>query len=190
MMNSKLIYHSKTLLKAQNFLRRVWLNIKMENRYFFSLVLFISILSFLTNISATTTEECENGGGTWTIPDIVIPSDEPTKSKLNSYCSCEIGLYWNDTSKECMDDSQLRCIQTQGEWVNDACQCPEGTIKWTPGFGCDTKGPVPTSDGDLNELNNKGAPYSLNLVIILLILLILSTILILNRKKSKQNENK
>ena len=91
-------------------------------------MLIVISLSFLLTIEilAISKEECKGGGGEWKIIEISSP-DEPDFAKKNPqpYCECDIGFYWNTTSKRCEDDSEIRCIQTQGKWINGNCQCPE-----------------------------------------------------------------
>ena len=155
-------------------------------------VLFISV-SALTE----TEEECVAGGGEWTTPTISL-GDDPASSKktLQPFCQCNTGFYWNDSLQSCEDDQELRCGQTGGAWANNECQCPEGTIKWTEGFGCDMPGPEPKANADTEllsnvetapTLENKKVSYeSLLLLSIFILLLIIGVIMYFYLTKSKK----
>ena len=149
------------------------------------LALFMVIFLLSFNASALTKEECESGGGNWMTPQIASPG-EPEKD-LQPYCKCDIGFYWNEISKKCEDDSETRCIQTQGKWIDGKCQCPEGTIKWTQGFGCDTKGPIPTSNLD-SQINNKKSFNQQYIIYGILAIAVVFIIWIILRKR--KNETK
>ena len=154
-------------------------------------VLFISISAF-----AETEEGCVAGGGTWATATI-SQGDDPDSNRRNlpPFCQCDTGFYWNDSLKSCEDDQELRCGQTGGAWANNECQCPEGTIKWTEGFGCDMPGPEPKANADTEllsnletepTLENKSVSYeSLLLISIFILLFVIGVIIYFYLTKSK-----
>ncbi len=159
-------------------------------------VLFISVSAL-----AETEEECVAGGGTWTTPT-VSQGDDPNSNQRNlpPFCQCNIGFYWNDSLKSCEDDQELRCGQTRGTWIGTECQCPEGTVKWTEGFGCDMPGPEPKANADTEFLSNREAEpksenksfsyNSLLLISILILLLIIGIIIYFHYHKKREKEEK
>ncbi len=149
-------------------------------------VSFLSLIMMLPLITSTTTEnECVLGGGKWIVPKIASP-DEPSKSDLKPYCECDMGFFLNESSKKCEDDTEIRCVQTQGKWINENCQCPESTIKCTTGFGWDMSGPVTKADIDKRfSLETKSnTPYIYPLLIF--ILLMVGLILYFNKRRNKR----
>lgn len=168
----------------------------MIKNKFILLILLISILSSVCT-HATTKEECENGKGEWT-PSSISSPDEPIKKELIPYCQCKTGFYWNDSLKSCESDQELRCEQTGGTWFNNECQCPEGTIKWTEGFGCDMPGPEPETESEVVDSNAKTEPqlennnisYNSLLLISIFILLVVIGAVIYYLIKNKKTEGK
>ena len=161
----------------------------VRNKKRISLLLVVISLLFLstTEILAISKEECEVGDGEWKTIQIASPNEPPGEG-VKSYCKCDIGFYWNTTSKKCEDDLEIRCIQTQGEWIDGNCQCPEGTIKWTLGFGCDKEGPIPllleNKSSDQEEFDMQKVIY----VFLALILLFILWKLILKWRKKVENK--
>lgn len=120
---------------------------------------------------------CIDGNGTWGTPQIAIGDDPLTSKKnLTPYCSCQIGYFWNETFKSCQNDSELRCLQTNGRWINNSCKCQEGTIKWTIGFGCDMLGPEPKIEKISSQQNSGLSKLLLLSGTVLAILLIAFTL--------------
>lgn len=156
----------------------------IRNKKRISLLLIVIPLLFLSTIGilAISKEECKSGRGEWKFVEISSP-DEPdfVKKELKPYCECEIGFYWNESSKRCENDSEIRCLQTQGIWKNGECECPEGTIKWTSGFGCDREGPVPLGD----NYSNKDATSKLVILGILITLLIIGYFLYKYKRRKR-----
>ena len=165
------------------------------------IVLLISIFLLVPGILAVTKEECELGDGEWVVNQLAY-TDEPISSRkeLQPICKCDTGFYWNEASNSCEDDSEVRCIQTQGKWINGSCQCSEGTIKWTPGFGCDMPGPEPKASED-NELSansgmvskseERNVSYEILLfTAIFILLLIIGIILYSYFRKKRRSERK
>ena len=145
-------------------------NTKSVFIWMITLLLLFSVSPTL--VIATVEDECVTGGGEWTTPTIA-QGDDPTTKELKPYCKCEVGSFWNDSSKKCENDDQIRCLQTQGQWINESCSCPEGTIKWTEGFGCDMPGPEPKLESSKNDSDTLGPPTSVLVVGIILAVLIL-----------------
>ena len=158
-------------------------------------VMLALVLSF--NVLAVSEDECVTGGGEWTTPTIA-QGDDPVSKTLPPFCKCYTGFYWNDTSKSCESDQELRCEQTLGAWLNNECQCPEGTIKWTEGFGCDMPGPEPeasednelsTNSGTVSKSEERNISYEVLLFIaIFILLLIIGIILYSYFRKKRRNE--
>ncbi len=150
------------------------------------------VLSF--TILSASDEECVAGGGTWTTPS-VSQGDDPASNtkKLQPFCQCGTGFYWNDSSKSCQGDKELRCGQTGGIWADNECQCPEGTLKWTEGFGCDMPGPEPIANTNTalgtegTSENERISQDSLLLVSLFIVLLLIGVMVyfhfIKNRRK-------
>lgn len=168
------------------------------------LILYIAamiVLALAFNVLAVSEDECVAGGGEWTTPTIA-QGDDPSSNKkmLPPFCKCDTGFYWDEELKSCESDQELRCEQTGGKWVNNECQCPEGTIKWTEGFGCDMPGPEPEANEDDEVLSNlettpkleeKNVSYEILLLIVIIVLLfIIGIILYSHFRKRKRKERR
>jgi len=161
-------------------------------------VILVLVLSF--SVLGVSEDECVAGGGEWTAP-IISQGDDPVSKIVQPFCKCDTGFYWNDDAKSCESDQELRCKQTGGTWLNNECQCPEGTIKWTEGFGCDMPGPEPKASEDKESSPNlrtesgsdeKGTSYELLLLISLFVLLFIIGIIVyyyfIKSKRKKRRE--
>ena len=129
---------------------------KEKNQHLRRILVLVGLVFMFSFTLAITEEECEFGGGTLTISQIISP-EEPLKGDLKPYCSCLTGFFWNLSSMTCENDTELRCLQTGGNWTAGNCSCPEGTIGWVEGFGCDQEGPVPNIE---NQQKEEGKYYS------------------------------
>ena len=144
----------------------------------FFIFILLLILPYTSGINKT---ECEMGGGVIVVPKVSSPG-EPIKKELKPNCGCNVGYFWNNASKQCQDDSELRCKQTQGEWLNGNCKCPTGTMNWTAGFGCDTNVPVSSS-----EIKTDSKNKYLFIISAIFLILILFITLFFKRRKNEGN---
>jgi len=152
------------------------------------LIFCIVFSALFPSTLAVTPEECVLGEGTWTTPTL-SQGDDPDKKAVQPFCQCNTGFYWNTTLKSCQDDRNLRCVQTGGAWTDNECQCPEGTVKWTEGFGCDMPGPVPSNQEAETRLENVDYK-SLKLISILIFLFGVGIIIYSRFIKSKEKRKK
>jgi len=78
------------------------------------------------------------------------------------------------------------CESSDGKWINNECVCPENSVGFKEGFGCDYQsGFAQVSDSQDNNFN----PF-LIILIIGIILLIVLIILIKIFKKKNEKKNK
>ncbi|MFA4819861.1 MAG: S8 family serine peptidase, partial [Candidatus Aenigmatarchaeota archaeon] len=101
-------------------------------RLLIAIIIIASLIS-VSYVNAQTKEECEIGNGTWIVPKVIDPN-EPNLPQ--PYCRCNSGFYWNGTYCKAVE-KQILCENTGGYWNSTDCICPNNSIGFKEGFGCD-----------------------------------------------------
>ena len=83
--------------------------------------------------------------------------------------------------------NKVLCESSDGNWINEECQCPSNSVGFKEGFGCDYKSSYYNQEpGDSRNSNNQILLIALIGGIILLAILIILIKLLRNNKNGKK----
>lgn len=150
-------------------------------------VMTISLLLAATtataeNMSNHSREECLTKNGEWIEPVNIDVREEDLRQP---FCRCPRGSFFNGTT--CLSTpNQTLCEASDGIWINGSCTCPESSIGFVSGVGCDYVS-FPQSLEKSNHIvsTQKESKFNYSLVLILFMLILILSVWYLFKRLKK-----
>ena len=149
-------------------------------KYIISLFLFafIFLIFNIPQSLALTEEQCMAGGGVWTEKIGCDPKEGEICPQY--YCKCSQGYVLEEEGCMKISDDTL-CINSDGEWMNNKCVCPENSIGWTKGVGCDYELTTENIENP-NLINSTESSSNLLILVFIVITILVSGLIIIKYK--------
>lgn len=112
--------------------------------FLYSIVPFANAQPSIEGINEEST--CQNINGEWVVPITDMREGET----FSPFCRCPQGFSWNGTYCVEISDKNL-CENSDGIWTGEVCNCPENSVGFIKGFGCDYL--VAVEESEINQDN-------------------------------------
>ena len=162
----------------------------MSKKTLLTLIVTLFLLFSCIIVIGQEEELCQASGGQWITPN--TKSDDPIGlgNTPQPFCQCNLGFKIVENSCVEMPKQEL-CQGSGGKWQGNICNCPQNSIGWKEGFGCDYK------NIDIQYKNITGGSYQNNIgsvrfnnpaiyIIILLLIIIIGLYWFLKKWRSKR----